>query len=124
MPIAKVLAALDMADIEAARAWYEQLLGAPADDVPMAEAAAWHVTETGSIQLVQDAERAGNSWVTPLRRTTRTSSVPLSRGGTSSSQRRTPARDVPDRVDHRPRGQCHHIRRRPAKDVTRLGEGF
>jgi predicted enzyme related to lactoylglutathione lyase len=64
MPIAKVLAALAVADIEAARAWYEQLLGRPTDDVPMAEAAEWHVTETGSIQLVQDAERAGNSSVT------------------------------------------------------------
>jgi predicted enzyme related to lactoylglutathione lyase len=64
MPIVKVLAALAVADIEAARAWYEQLLGRPADDVPMAEAAEWHVTGTGSIQLVQDAERAGYSLVT------------------------------------------------------------
>jgi catechol 2,3-dioxygenase-like lactoylglutathione lyase family enzyme len=34
------------------------------DDVPRAEAAEWHVTETGSIQLVQSAERAGNGLVT------------------------------------------------------------
>ena len=30
----------------------------------MAEAAEWHVTETGSIQLVQSAERAGSGLVT------------------------------------------------------------
>lgn len=64
MPIVKVLAALAVADIEAARTWYERLLGRPADDVPMAEAAEWLVTEAGSIQLVQNAERAGNSLVT------------------------------------------------------------
>jgi predicted enzyme related to lactoylglutathione lyase len=64
MPIVKVLAALAVADIDSARAWYEQLLGRPADDIPMAEAAEWHVTEAGSIQLVQSAERAGNGFVT------------------------------------------------------------
>jgi catechol 2,3-dioxygenase-like lactoylglutathione lyase family enzyme len=64
MPIVKVLAVLAVADLEAARAWYEQLLGRPPDDVPMAEAAEWRLTETGSIQLVQSAERAGNGLVT------------------------------------------------------------
>jgi catechol 2,3-dioxygenase-like lactoylglutathione lyase family enzyme len=64
MPVVKVLAALAVADIEAARAWYEQLLGRPADDIPMATAAEWHLTETGSIQLVQSAERAGKGLVT------------------------------------------------------------
>jgi glyoxylase I family protein len=64
MPVVKVLAALAVADIEAARAWYEQLLGRPADDIPMATAAEWQLTETGSIQLVQSAERAGKGLVT------------------------------------------------------------
>lgn len=64
MPIGKVLAAVPVADIGAAHAWYERLLGRPADDVPMGEAAEWHVTAGGSIQVVLDAERAGSGMVT------------------------------------------------------------
>lgn len=61
MPIERVLAGLAVADIDAALAWYGRLLGRPADDVPMREAAEWNVTEGGSIQLVLDVDRAGTS---------------------------------------------------------------
>jgi glyoxylase I family protein len=64
MSITKVLAAVPVADIEASRAWYTQLLGVGADEVPMPEAAEWYVTQSGSIQLVASPERAGRSLVT------------------------------------------------------------
>lgn len=40
---------------------YERLLGRPADDLPMDGLAEWRVTGAASIQLIQDAERAGSA---------------------------------------------------------------
>jgi catechol 2,3-dioxygenase-like lactoylglutathione lyase family enzyme len=64
MPIVKVLGALAVADMPAAREWYERLLGRPADEVPMEAAAEWNLTGSGSLQLVQDRERAGHGLLT------------------------------------------------------------
>jgi len=61
--ITRVLAGIAVADIEAAKRWYEKLLGKPADDVPMASAAEWHLAAGGSIQLSEDADRAGRGTV-------------------------------------------------------------
>ena len=121
MPIVKVLAALAVADIEAARAWYEQLLGRPADDVPMAEAAEWHVTETGSIQLVQSAERAGTGLVTLSVDDVDELAAALAGRDLELAAAGNPVRDVPDRVDHGPRRQRHHLRRGSAEGVTSVG---
>ena len=67
MPITNVLAVVTVADIDSALAWYERLLGRPADKIPMAEAAEWHISEGGWIQLVRDADRAGSALLTGLR---------------------------------------------------------
>lgn len=64
MPATGVLAALAVADVDAALAWYERLLGRPADARPMGSLAEWHVPPGGVIQVVGDGERAGRSLLT------------------------------------------------------------
>ena len=64
MLITRVLAGVAVADIEAARAWYERLVSSPADGIPMPSVAKWCVTGTGWTQLATDAERAGSPFVT------------------------------------------------------------
>ncbi len=59
MPIEHVLAVVPVTDIDVAHAWYERLLGRPADNRPMQSLADWQVTETGWVQVFLDAERAG-----------------------------------------------------------------
>jgi glyoxylase I family protein len=57
-----VLAVIPVADFEASRAWYEQLLGRPGDNLPMpGQLAEWRVTDNGWLQLTRDAERAGSA---------------------------------------------------------------
>lgn len=60
----QVMAAVAVADVEAALPWYQRFLGRAADDRPMDGLAEWHVTPTASIQLVADAERAGSALLT------------------------------------------------------------
>jgi predicted enzyme related to lactoylglutathione lyase len=64
MPISNVLAVLTVADMDSGRAWYERLMGRAADANPMESLAEWQVTETGWIQLVRDADRAGTAVLT------------------------------------------------------------
>jgi predicted enzyme related to lactoylglutathione lyase len=64
MPVNRVLAALAVADLDSAVRWYERLLGRPADELPMEGLAEWHFPQTGAIQLVEDADRAGRSLLT------------------------------------------------------------
>jgi catechol 2,3-dioxygenase-like lactoylglutathione lyase family enzyme len=64
MPVNRVLASLAVADVDAARSWYERLLGRPADALPMDGLAEWHFPQGGVIQLVEDAGRAGRSLLT------------------------------------------------------------
>jgi glyoxylase I family protein len=61
MPIRQVLAGIAVADFDSALSWYERLLGRPADDLPMDGSAEWHFTETGMIQVIHDADRAGSA---------------------------------------------------------------
>ncbi len=63
MPIEHVLAVVPVADLEAADAWYERLLGRPADNRPMETLVEWRVTDTGWIQVFRDASRAGTAMV-------------------------------------------------------------
>ena len=60
----KVLAGLAVADVDVALGWYERLLGRPAGALPMDGLAEWHFADGGSIQLVQDADRAGRGLMT------------------------------------------------------------
>lgn len=64
MPINSVLAALAVSDVDAALSWYERLLGRPADALPMEGLAEWHYPQSGVIQIVEDADRAGRSLLT------------------------------------------------------------
>lgn len=61
MAIDHVLAVVPVADLEAARAWYERLLGREADNRPMDSLAEWRVTDTGWVQVSRDPERAGTA---------------------------------------------------------------
>ena len=64
MPVNRVLAALAVSDVDAALSWYERLLGRPADALPMDGLAEWHYPQSGVIQVVEDADRAGRSLLT------------------------------------------------------------
>jgi len=61
MSIDHVLAVVPVADFEAAHAWYERLLGRPADNLPMGGLVEWRVTDSGWVQLTRDADRAGSA---------------------------------------------------------------
>lgn len=63
MSISHVLAVVPVTDFDSALAWYERLLGRPADNLPMGGLADWHVSETGWIQVFRDIDRAGKAMV-------------------------------------------------------------
>jgi hypothetical protein len=58
-----LFAGLRVRDLQAARPWYEQLLGEPAF-LPRATEAVWTPAENRSVYVVEHAEGAGNSVVT------------------------------------------------------------
>jgi catechol 2,3-dioxygenase-like lactoylglutathione lyase family enzyme len=58
-----VYAGLRVRDFAAARPWYERLLGEPSF-FPHSTEAVWALAEGGSVYVVQDADRAGQSVVT------------------------------------------------------------
>jgi catechol 2,3-dioxygenase-like lactoylglutathione lyase family enzyme len=66
MAVTAVFAAVHVADLGAARAWYEQFTGRPPDLVPNQDEAAWQFTDSGWIYLMRDAARAGRSAATLL----------------------------------------------------------
>ena len=57
--LAHVFAGLAVRDYEAARAWYERLLGRPPDLLPKDGEAVWSCTAGGSVYVVVDPDRAG-----------------------------------------------------------------
>lgn len=59
MSIDNALASVAVKDLKAAVAWYEQLLGRPADSTPMPEVAEWKFERGGWLQVYQVPERAG-----------------------------------------------------------------
>lgn len=61
MSIDHVLAVIPVADIERAEAWYEALVGRPADNRPMPTLVEWQVTDTGWVQVTVDPGRAGSA---------------------------------------------------------------
>jgi glyoxylase I family protein len=66
MPVSNVFAALPVADLAAARQWYEHVLGREPDMLPNEIEAAWQMTESGWIYLIVDREHAGSGLVTLL----------------------------------------------------------
>jgi predicted enzyme related to lactoylglutathione lyase len=61
MDITCVLMVAPVEDMESATAWYQQLLGRPADTRPMPSLADWHLTASGWLQVFQDAGRSGSA---------------------------------------------------------------
>jgi catechol 2,3-dioxygenase-like lactoylglutathione lyase family enzyme len=59
-----VFAGLPVTDYPAAREWYERFLGREPDMLPNDHEAVWHLTETASVYVVADPERAGRGLVT------------------------------------------------------------
>jgi len=57
-------AGLVVADRDAAAAWYQRLLGRPADILPNDAEAMWRLTGTSSVYLLADAGRAGQGVMT------------------------------------------------------------
>jgi catechol 2,3-dioxygenase-like lactoylglutathione lyase family enzyme len=66
MAVTYVFAGIPVSDRDAAAAWYERLLGRPADLVPNDDEAAWQLTETGWIYVIADKDRAGSALHTLL----------------------------------------------------------
>jgi catechol 2,3-dioxygenase-like lactoylglutathione lyase family enzyme len=66
MAFTALFAAVHVADLAAARGWYERLAGRPPDLVPNDDEAAWQFTESGWVYVVRDPLRAGASAVTLL----------------------------------------------------------
>jgi predicted enzyme related to lactoylglutathione lyase len=64
MAVDNILAVVCVSDPETARRWYEQLFGRPADTNPMGSLLEWQVTDTGWLQVFEDPERAGKSFLT------------------------------------------------------------
>jgi predicted enzyme related to lactoylglutathione lyase len=59
MSIDNALASVPVKNLQAAVAWYEQVLERPADSRPMPEVAEWQFPRGGWLQVYQLAERAG-----------------------------------------------------------------
>jgi catechol 2,3-dioxygenase-like lactoylglutathione lyase family enzyme len=57
---------LPVADLPAALAWYERLLGREPNFSPNEDEAVWQLTDTAWIYVVRDAERAGRGLLTVL----------------------------------------------------------
>ena len=60
MSIENAIASLAVKDLVSAVAWYEALIGRPADSNPMPEVAEWKFPRGGWLQLYQLPERAGS----------------------------------------------------------------
>jgi catechol 2,3-dioxygenase-like lactoylglutathione lyase family enzyme len=61
-----VFAGLPVSDLDAARAWYERLTGAPPFMQPNDDEYVWQLEEHSWIYVVRDAQRAGNGLLTVL----------------------------------------------------------
>ena len=64
MPINVLFAGVPVAELHAALAWYERLLGGPPDRVPNESERMWRLTDGGWVYVVADAERAGRGLLT------------------------------------------------------------
>lgn len=60
MPVQHLLAVLPVSDIDRSTAWYEALLGRPADNNPMPVLVEWQVLPHAWLQVTVDGERAGS----------------------------------------------------------------
>ena len=66
MGYTEVFTGIAVAELDAALAWYERLIGRPPDLVPNDDEGAWQLVGAGWVYVVRDAERAGKGLVTLL----------------------------------------------------------
>jgi predicted enzyme related to lactoylglutathione lyase len=59
-----LFAAVTVADLDAAVAWYARLFGRPADIVPNDNEVMWRLADAAWLYVVRDEERAGHALVT------------------------------------------------------------
>ncbi len=59
-----LFASVPVANLSAAKGWYEQLFGRAADIVPNENEVMWRVAGNGWLYVIQDPERAGRTLVT------------------------------------------------------------
>jgi catechol 2,3-dioxygenase-like lactoylglutathione lyase family enzyme len=59
-----LFAGLPVSDYDAARGWYERLLGRVPDRLPKLGEAVWQLTDTSLIYVVEDPARAGSGLLT------------------------------------------------------------
>jgi len=59
-----LFASVPVADLQAAKPWYEQLFGRVADIVPNENEVMWRVAGNGWLYVIEDPERAGRTVVT------------------------------------------------------------
>jgi catechol 2,3-dioxygenase-like lactoylglutathione lyase family enzyme len=64
MAVTHLFAGIPVSDLDAAFAWYEDLLGRPPDLRPHEREAVWYLGDGRSVYVVLDEERAGNALVT------------------------------------------------------------
>ncbi len=60
MTITNAIASVAVKNLEAASAWYEKVLGRPADSRPMPEVAEWKFERGGWLQIYELSARAGS----------------------------------------------------------------
>jgi catechol 2,3-dioxygenase-like lactoylglutathione lyase family enzyme len=66
MATTHLFAGIAVADFTAARSFYERLLGRAPDMLPHATEAAWQLTDTGWLYVVEDEDAAGHGRFTML----------------------------------------------------------
>jgi len=64
MAIINAIASVAVRDLETAAAWYERILGRPADSRPIPELAEWKFQRGGWLQVYEQPQRAGTGSVT------------------------------------------------------------
>jgi hypothetical protein len=64
MEVTHTFAGVPVAEYSTAYDWYVRLLGREADIFPHNRESVWHLTQTSSIYVAQDPERAGTALVT------------------------------------------------------------
>lgn len=87
MAILNSLASVAVKDLNAAIAWYEGILGRPADSRPMPEVAEWEFERGGWLQVYQLPERAGSGSFTLAVNDLENQAIRIAKLGVDTSQR-------------------------------------
>ncbi len=115
MSIEYVFAGLAVTGVDAAIDWYERLLGKPPDMRPNDREATWRLTETASVYIVADEDRAGQSAVTMFVDDLDAELDGIARRGIPVGEGTDNAGPAPEGQDQRSRRQRDPARRAPRR---------